>query len=576
MEFAITKTTTRSSGLRTLVPGSTEPSQHQSTIRSFFRGVLRRLNAFFGVIDARGPLGLNLLHEPIDPQADFIFVHGLFGGSRKTWSYSSEPGMFWPKEWLPKEANLQHVRVHSYGYGSNGSRKESFLTVHDFAQALIADIYNSPSLSENDSTPIVFVAHSMGGLVVKKAYSLALSDPIYTAVARRIRTIIFLGTPHQGADSAQIIRMIRPVAGYGAKAYLDDLSPGNVTLNKINDEFRDVCHNLSLWSFFEGVPTTVGPVSSLIVKKESAILGLPGEHIQYLEADHRRICKFESPMCPNYLILKRAFVTISKALEAEGLFKRRNSHAEPQKLVSSFLQVESRPDDICPAVAKISRRITCRWLTNDVVFQRWIQTSIDRSPDKLHAKAAFPESNNDRDRVLLLKGGPGSGKSVASSHVVKYLETRNLGCSYYYLNMNDETRSGIWGLLRSLAFQMAESIPDVQKAIVSLIEDGVTIDPGDYRKLWTELFVDRIFRLETLEHHFWVIDALDECSRREKLQLLVMLSDVFHSTPIRVFLSTRPDNLLESLFSQDNISFQALNTRQESFLGTMRLLFQAR
>jgi hypothetical protein len=41
----------------------------------------------------------------------------------------------------------------------------------------------------------------------------------------------------------------------------------------INDEFRHVCDNLRLWSFFEGVPTSLGLFSSLIVEKESAILG---------------------------------------------------------------------------------------------------------------------------------------------------------------------------------------------------------------------------------------------------------------------------------------------------------------
>jgi hypothetical protein len=57
--------------------------------------------------------------------------------------------MFWPKEWLPNEAGFRHVRLHSYGYGSDGSRKASSLTIHDFGQALIADIYNSPEFRRN-------------------------------------------------------------------------------------------------------------------------------------------------------------------------------------------------------------------------------------------------------------------------------------------------------------------------------------------------------------------------------------------------------------------------------------------
>lgn len=148
-----------------------------------------------------------------------------------------------------------------------------------------------------------------------------------------------------------------------------------------------------------------------------------------------------------------------------------------------------------------------------------------------------------------------------------------LGFSFYYLRQHDKSRSGVWGLLQSLAFQMSESIPDVQKAIVSLIQDGVRIEDGDYCAFWIELFVDRIFRLETLEHHFWVIDALDEYSRHEVLTLLVMLSDVSHCTPIRVFLSSRPDGRLESLLGDDNVSFRVLNTRKASFLDIVRSRF---
>ncbi|KAK4144168.1 Alpha/Beta hydrolase protein [Dichotomopilus funicola] len=250
-----------------LAPLYKKPFPQRNTSLAFIQNKLRRLSgsssggSILSTVDIKGPLGLNLLHEPSEPRIDFIFIHGLFGGSRKTWSYSQEPGMFWPKEWLPNGVGFGHVRLHSYGYNSDGSRRESSLTVHDFAQALLADIHNSPELRKNGDTPIVFVAHSMGGLVVKKAYLLAVNDPIYKSVGHRIHTMYFLGTPHRGADSVQIARIIRYSAGYRNKGYLDDLVPGSGTLNQINDEFRHVCSNVRLWSFFEGVPTAFGPLS---------------------------------------------------------------------------------------------------------------------------------------------------------------------------------------------------------------------------------------------------------------------------------------------------------------------------
>ncbi|KAH6637293.1 Alpha/Beta hydrolase protein [Chaetomium tenue] len=409
-----------------------KPLPRRNTSLAFIQSKLRRLSGSpsggrtLSPVDIKGPLGLNLLHEPSEPRVDFIFVHGLFGGSRKTWSYSQEQGMFWPKDWLPNEVGFRHVRLHSYGYNSGGSRRESLLTVHDFAQALLADIYNSPDLRKNGDTPIVFVAHSMGGLVVKKAYLLALNDDfIYKRIGHRIHTMYFLGTPHRGADLAQIVRIIRYSAGHGSKAYVDDLVPGSEALNQINDEFRHVCSNLHLWSFFEGAPTAFGPLSTLVVKKESAILGLPGEHIQYVEADHRHLCKFESPSSPNYVLLQRAFLTAIEKLEADSLFQRRDEYREQMQQVSSFLLVEHRPDAVLSAINGKQHQGSCQWLTADEAFQRWIN-----GPDRT-GYAGPPQQIEEEAKILWLTGRPGTGKSVVSGHVVQYLEDCNLDCSFY-------------------------------------------------------------------------------------------------------------------------------------------------
>jgi hypothetical protein len=41
----------------------------------------------------------------------------------------------------------------------------------------------------------------------------------------------FLGTPHRGADAAQVARIVRYSAGHSGKAYLDDLVPRSNALN---------------------------------------------------------------------------------------------------------------------------------------------------------------------------------------------------------------------------------------------------------------------------------------------------------------------------------------------------------
>ena len=97
--------------------------------------------------DAKGPLGLNLLHAVTEPLIDFIFVHGLGGGSRKSWSKSSNPYHYWPKEWLSRDPEFSCVRIHSFGYKADwDERKESVLDIHDFARSLLSEIEYSPDI----------------------------------------------------------------------------------------------------------------------------------------------------------------------------------------------------------------------------------------------------------------------------------------------------------------------------------------------------------------------------------------------------------------------------------------------
>lgn len=97
---------------------------------------------------------------------------------------------------------------------------------------------------------------------------------MYHDLAARFHTLIFLGTPHRGADSAQTLSgILRASISHGAKTYVNDLIPNSGVLQGINDEFRHVHENLFLYSFFETLPTNLGMSNELIVQKDSAIIG---------------------------------------------------------------------------------------------------------------------------------------------------------------------------------------------------------------------------------------------------------------------------------------------------------------
>lgn len=271
-----------------------------------------------GLDDPKGRLGLNLLHSPSDPLIDFIFVHGLGGGSRKTWSKTSSVIHFWPQEWLPKDPAFKNVRIHSFGYDSDWVKgKDSCLNVHHFGKSLVGEISTSPYLGDGD-TPIVLIGHSMGGLVIKKAYMLARQGAAYKALAERFHTIYFLATPHRGSDSAKLLNNILHIA-YSSRAYVADLERGSGAIQSINDEFRNYSAEIDLWSFYETQKLKIGVLSTLIVDPDSATLGYREEKQMPMSADHRSICKFETPKDPNYTILRNALTSTVQGISKLGM-----------------------------------------------------------------------------------------------------------------------------------------------------------------------------------------------------------------------------------------------------------------
>jgi hypothetical protein len=49
--------------------------------------------------------------------ANLIFIHGIGGGSRKSWTTRGDPSTFWPLRWLPRESKFRNTNIHTFGYG---------------------------------------------------------------------------------------------------------------------------------------------------------------------------------------------------------------------------------------------------------------------------------------------------------------------------------------------------------------------------------------------------------------------------------------------------------------------------
>jgi hypothetical protein len=99
-----------------------------------------------------GPLGLNVVYSPKNGhKVDIVFVHGLGGTSRWTWSKFRDPTLFWPMEFLPLEPDACHARILTFGYDANFRRAGSAgISILDFAKDLLFDLkYATDEENEN-------------------------------------------------------------------------------------------------------------------------------------------------------------------------------------------------------------------------------------------------------------------------------------------------------------------------------------------------------------------------------------------------------------------------------------------
>lgn len=89
-------------------------------------------------------------------------VHGLGGHPVRTWQHA-ETRASWLQDFIPQD--IENARVISYGYSSVVAFSKSTAGVDEFARDLLERL---KAVRLDLTRPIIFICHSMGGLIVKK------------------------------------------------------------------------------------------------------------------------------------------------------------------------------------------------------------------------------------------------------------------------------------------------------------------------------------------------------------------------------------------------------------------------
>jgi len=95
-------------------------------------------------------------------------VHGLGGHWEDTWRDASTK--VWLRDFLPNQLQNAGInaRIMSYGYNSDTAFSKGVTNIDDEAGMLLARLDGDRQSPEEKSRPIIFIAHSLGGIIVKK------------------------------------------------------------------------------------------------------------------------------------------------------------------------------------------------------------------------------------------------------------------------------------------------------------------------------------------------------------------------------------------------------------------------
>ena len=210
---------------------------------------------------------------------------------------------------------MKTARILVYGYDADvASFKEGVSKdkIHNHAETLVQRLSANRSLEEVTDRPIIFICHSLGGLIVKRAlsYSYNITSPnleqqrsIYVSTYG----IVFLGTPHNGSDLAKWGSFFESIASIAPRRILDSqpqlvdaLKSQSETLQNINRYFESIMFRFHMLFCHEGKPTNVKGTRQFVVDEDSAAPGFTLGERMVIEADHSHMCKFATKRSPGY------------------------------------------------------------------------------------------------------------------------------------------------------------------------------------------------------------------------------------------------------------------------------------
>ncbi|KAE8454517.1 hypothetical protein EG329_000140 [Mollisiaceae sp. DMI_Dod_QoI] len=414
--------------------------------------------------DDVGPLDLFDDCEGNTSGTDLIFVHGLRGSRLKTWSSGN---VLWPRDLL--KGDVENARVITWGYDASVANAFTYASKESLfghAETLLSDLSR---LRRAATRPIVFICHSLGGLVVKEAL---IKSAAYHNHGRHVALgeiyastigVIFLGTPHRGSSQATFGEVVTNIAKLSIRQpneqLLQTLRPDSHILENQRDQFTTISKDLSIVCIREELPTSVG----LIVDEASASYDGFNVRRDAIHANHMNMVRFSSKENEGYKRILGHINDIHKD--------------QTRKIQRENEENESRINEILEAL-QFSTLYYRQWNIENAYTQTcsWILDHQLTNKNESGKESQFLSWLKNEEIFFWISGKAGCGKSTLMKYLYEEDKIKEALCQwadgkelvligYFFFDRGDNNQKSREGMLRSILYQALSSRRDLVRKV---------------------------------------------------------------------------------------------------------------
>ncbi|KAI1140023.1 hypothetical protein F5Y05DRAFT_411088 [Hypoxylon sp. FL0543] len=517
-------------------------------------------------------LGMTPLNDVEREKHEFncIAISGLASHPFGSWQpKGGDKSFMWIRDELPLA--IPDTRFSIYGYDTTLVGSNSFQSVEDLAASFI-DHIRASGWALPSAKPLLFLAHSLGGIVLKEAFvALANEHEQGAHILDLFKGGIFFGVPSHGMATSHLLAMVE---GQVNEQLVHDLSTGSEYLQCLDDRFSGLSLVRDMfihWAYETKTSPTVirkpdgsftrGGLEEILVSKESATRSLYGTRssaVFPVNRNHSDIVKFLADD-PNVRVvvdkLQESCGRDSRGSHSDiGTFPREThaaveSHVAakpPQPWAQNSVYRHQSPVQVREEASEGNSTLALPFLSPTADLRLDLMNSLEFPDRNSRLKTidtnfehtcewAFDEEQTSLSRWLKhgegffwIHGKPGSGKSTLMKFIVQHQRTWELlhkfpseavqiSASFFFHDRGSPLQKSFEGLLRSVLFQIVDKLQEFGLNTAELLKllriraSAGRAHPRDWTIGDLESCIRVVFQQTFVELDvFLLLDALDE------------------------------------------------------------------